>query len=168
MKKKKNNKPRPVWLYLFFVAVWKSLILFLLESKKISSSHLISYQHCTCLWIVFVCFLGTTRLPRDGEVPGVDYNFISVGDFRILEESGLLLESGTYDGRYRRNATNMWKPACGRTVCFCTHDSHWQFSNGETVNLIFTVVMTYCLWQAGRSILISETWLKTCWKWQPD
>lgn len=42
---------------------------------------------------------GTTRLPRDGEVPGVDYNFISVGDFRILEESGLLLESGTYDGK---------------------------------------------------------------------
>uniref|UniRef100_A0A1A8FH74 Membrane-associated guanylate kinase, WW and PDZ domain-containing protein 3 n=1 Tax=Nothobranchius korthausae TaxID=1143690 RepID=A0A1A8FH74_9TELE len=42
----------------------------------------------------------TTRLPRDGEVPGVDYNFISVGDFRILEESGLLLESGTYDCNY--------------------------------------------------------------------
>ncbi|XP_060897093.1 membrane-associated guanylate kinase, WW and PDZ domain-containing protein 3 isoform X1 [Labrus mixtus] len=42
----------------------------------------------------------TTRLPRDGEVPGVDYNFINVGDFRILEESGLLLESGTYDGNY--------------------------------------------------------------------
>ncbi|KAJ8259582.1 hypothetical protein GJAV_G00171100 [Gymnothorax javanicus] len=42
----------------------------------------------------------TTRLPREGEVPGVDYNFISVDDFRILEESGLLLESGTYDGNY--------------------------------------------------------------------
>ncbi|KAI1890547.1 hypothetical protein AGOR_G00154810 [Albula goreensis] len=42
----------------------------------------------------------TTRLPREGEVPGVDYNFISVGEFRILEESGLLLESGTYDGNY--------------------------------------------------------------------
>ncbi|CAK6972921.1 membrane-associated guanylate kinase%2C WW and PDZ domain-containing protein 3-like isoform X1 [Scomber scombrus] len=42
----------------------------------------------------------TTRLPREAEVPGVDYNFISVGDFRILEESGLLLESGTYDGNY--------------------------------------------------------------------
>lgn len=28
----------------------------------------------------------------------MDYNFISVGDFRVLEESGLLLESGTYDG----------------------------------------------------------------------
>ncbi|XP_062329761.1 membrane-associated guanylate kinase, WW and PDZ domain-containing protein 3 isoform X2 [Osmerus eperlanus] len=42
----------------------------------------------------------TTRLPRDGEAPGVDYSFISVGDFRVLEESGLLLESGTYDGNY--------------------------------------------------------------------
>ncbi|KAL4622499.1 membrane-associated guanylate kinase, WW and PDZ domain-containing protein 3 isoform X1 [Arapaima gigas] len=42
----------------------------------------------------------TTRQPRDGEVPGVDYNFISVGEFRILEDSGLLLESGTYDGNY--------------------------------------------------------------------
>lgn len=42
---------------------------------------------------------GTTRQPREGEVPGVDYNFISVGEFRVLEESGLLLESGTYDGK---------------------------------------------------------------------
>jgi guanylate kinase len=41
---------------------------------------------------------GTTRQPREGEVPGVDYNFISVGEFRVLEESGLLLESGTYHG----------------------------------------------------------------------
>lgn len=44
-------------------------------------------------------FAGTTRQPREGEVPGVDYNFISVGEFRDLDESGLLLESGTYDGR---------------------------------------------------------------------
>ncbi|XP_039605239.1 membrane-associated guanylate kinase, WW and PDZ domain-containing protein 3a isoform X2 [Polypterus senegalus] len=42
----------------------------------------------------------TTRLPREGEVPGVDYNFISVGEFRALEEAGALLESGTYDGNY--------------------------------------------------------------------
>ncbi|KAK6470602.1 membrane-associated guanylate kinase [Huso huso] len=42
----------------------------------------------------------TTRQPRDGEVPGVDYNFISVGEFRTLEDSGALLESGTYDGNY--------------------------------------------------------------------
>lgn len=42
----------------------------------------------------------TTRQPREGEVPGVDYNFISVGEFRELDENGLLLESGTYDGNY--------------------------------------------------------------------
>lgn len=29
----------------------------------------------------------------------MDYNFISVAEFRELDESGLLLESGTYDGR---------------------------------------------------------------------
>ncbi|KAK2851863.1 hypothetical protein Q5P01_008139 [Channa striata] len=42
----------------------------------------------------------TTRQPREGEVPGVDYNFVSVEEFQELEESGLLLESGTYDGNY--------------------------------------------------------------------
>ncbi|XP_061649823.1 membrane-associated guanylate kinase, WW and PDZ domain-containing protein 3-like isoform X7 [Phyllopteryx taeniolatus] len=42
----------------------------------------------------------TTRQPREGEVPGVDYNFISVEEFHNLEECGLLLESGTYDGNY--------------------------------------------------------------------
>ncbi|KAM6456802.1 membrane-associated guanylate kinase, WW and PDZ domain-containing protein 3 isoform 2-T2 [Liasis olivaceus] len=42
----------------------------------------------------------TTRAPRDGEVPGVDYNFIPVDQFKALEESGALLESGTYDGNF--------------------------------------------------------------------
>uniref|UniRef100_A0A8C2WZA1 Membrane associated guanylate kinase, WW and PDZ domain containing 1 n=1 Tax=Cyclopterus lumpus TaxID=8103 RepID=A0A8C2WZA1_CYCLU len=42
----------------------------------------------------------TTRPPRDGEVPGVDYNFLSVEDFLELEDSGTLLEIGTYDGNY--------------------------------------------------------------------
>ncbi|KAF6733145.1 Membrane-associated guanylate kinase, WW and PDZ domain-containing protein 3 [Oryzias melastigma] len=42
----------------------------------------------------------TTRQPRDKEIPGVDYNFISVREFQELEESGMLLESGTYDGNY--------------------------------------------------------------------
>ncbi|XP_042198034.1 membrane-associated guanylate kinase, WW and PDZ domain-containing protein 3a isoform X3 [Callorhinchus milii] len=40
----------------------------------------------------------TTRAPRDGEVPGVDYNFISLEEFKVLEDSGALLESGTFDG----------------------------------------------------------------------
>ena len=50
------------------------------------------------LFFPFFLSLGTTRAPRDGEVPGVDYNFISVEQFKALEESGTLLESGTYDG----------------------------------------------------------------------
>lgn len=47
------------------------------------------------------CFFlssGTTRPPRIGEVQGVDYNFLSVEDFLELEESGTLLEIGTYEG----------------------------------------------------------------------
>ncbi|XP_077120802.1 membrane-associated guanylate kinase, WW and PDZ domain-containing protein 2 isoform X5 [Ranitomeya variabilis] len=42
----------------------------------------------------------TTRQPKEGEVPGVDYNFISVEAFMELEKSGALLESGTYEENY--------------------------------------------------------------------
>lgn len=43
--------------------------------------------------------IGTTRPPRDGEVPGVDYNFLSVEEFLKLEQSGTLLEIGSYEGK---------------------------------------------------------------------
>ncbi|XP_072257836.1 membrane-associated guanylate kinase, WW and PDZ domain-containing protein 2 isoform X6 [Pyxicephalus adspersus] len=42
----------------------------------------------------------TTRQPKEGEVPGVDYNFITVEAFMELERSGALLESGTYEENY--------------------------------------------------------------------
>ncbi|XP_038165342.1 membrane-associated guanylate kinase, WW and PDZ domain-containing protein 3 isoform X1 [Cyprinodon tularosa] len=42
----------------------------------------------------------TTRHPRDGEISGVDYNFVSVEEFFSLEESGALLESGKFKGNY--------------------------------------------------------------------
>ncbi|XP_020560488.1 membrane-associated guanylate kinase, WW and PDZ domain-containing protein 2 isoform X3 [Oryzias latipes] len=42
----------------------------------------------------------TTRQPRDGEIPGVDYNFVSIEEFFSLEESGALLESGKFKGNY--------------------------------------------------------------------
>lgn len=42
---------------------------------------------------------GTTRPPRDGEVSGVDYNFLSVEEFLKLEQSGTLLEIGSYEGK---------------------------------------------------------------------
>lgn len=42
---------------------------------------------------------GTTRQPKEGEVPGVDYNFVTIDRFMELEKSGALLESGTYEGK---------------------------------------------------------------------
>ncbi|XP_056126937.1 membrane-associated guanylate kinase, WW and PDZ domain-containing protein 2 isoform X1 [Rhinichthys klamathensis goyatoka] len=42
----------------------------------------------------------TTRQPKEGEVPGVDYNFVSVERFMELEKSGALLESGTYEDNF--------------------------------------------------------------------
>ncbi|XP_038068865.1 membrane-associated guanylate kinase, WW and PDZ domain-containing protein 2-like isoform X3 [Patiria miniata] len=42
----------------------------------------------------------TTRAPREGEVDGVDYKFLSVDEFMALEKSGHLLESGVFDGNH--------------------------------------------------------------------
>ncbi|XP_058481629.1 membrane-associated guanylate kinase, WW and PDZ domain-containing protein 2a isoform X4 [Solea solea] len=42
----------------------------------------------------------TTRRPKEGEVPGVDYNFVTVERFMELEKSGALLESGTYEDNF--------------------------------------------------------------------
>uniref|UniRef100_A0A7N6FKK2 Membrane-associated guanylate kinase, WW and PDZ domain-containing protein 1 n=1 Tax=Anabas testudineus TaxID=64144 RepID=A0A7N6FKK2_ANATE len=42
----------------------------------------------------------TTRQPKEGEVPGVDYNFVTVDRFMELEKSGALLESGTYEDNF--------------------------------------------------------------------
>lgn len=48
----------------------------------------------------FILLIGTTRPHKEGEVPGVDYIFITVEDFMELEKSGALLESGTYEGKH--------------------------------------------------------------------
>ena len=48
--------------------------------------------------MIFIFFTGTTRGPRPGEVDGVDYTFLSIEDFQVLEKSGDLLESGIFDG----------------------------------------------------------------------
>lgn len=42
----------------------------------------------------------TTRQPREGEISGVDYNFVSIEEFFSLDESGALLESGKFKGNY--------------------------------------------------------------------
>lgn len=45
-------------------------------------------------------FKGTTRAPNPGERQNVDYNFITVEQFKRMEKHGDLLESGTYEGNY--------------------------------------------------------------------
>ncbi|XP_056280044.1 membrane-associated guanylate kinase, WW and PDZ domain-containing protein 3 isoform X3 [Pseudoliparis swirei] len=42
----------------------------------------------------------TTRQPRDGEISGIDYNFVNIEEFFSLEELGALLESGKFKGNY--------------------------------------------------------------------
>ncbi|KAM9759970.1 membrane-associated guanylate kinase, WW and PDZ domain-containing protein 1b isoform 5-T5 [Menidia menidia] len=58
----------------------------------------------------------TTRALRDGEVPGVDYNFLSVEDFLELEKSGTLLEIGTYDGNYYGTPKPPVQPPSGKVI----------------------------------------------------
>ncbi|KAM7006675.1 membrane-associated guanylate kinase, WW and PDZ domain-containing protein 1b isoform 9-T9 [Tautogolabrus adspersus] len=58
----------------------------------------------------------TTRTPRDGEVPGVDYNFLSVEDFLELEKSGTLLEIGTYEGNYYGTPKPPVQPPGGKVI----------------------------------------------------
>uniref|UniRef100_A0A4W5JK38 Membrane associated guanylate kinase, WW and PDZ domain containing 1 n=1 Tax=Hucho hucho TaxID=62062 RepID=A0A4W5JK38_9TELE len=58
----------------------------------------------------------TTRPPRDGEVPGVDYNFLSVEDFLNLEQSGTLLEIGTYEGNYYGTPKPPRQPVVGTVI----------------------------------------------------
>uniref|UniRef100_A0ABM5FJB2 Membrane-associated guanylate kinase, WW and PDZ domain-containing protein 1 isoform X26 n=1 Tax=Pogona vitticeps TaxID=103695 RepID=A0ABM5FJB2_9SAUR len=56
----------------------------------------------------------TTRPPREGEVPGVDYNFLSVQEFLELEKSGTLLEVGTYEGNYYGTPKPPSQPLSGK------------------------------------------------------
>ncbi|XP_056129031.1 membrane-associated guanylate kinase, WW and PDZ domain-containing protein 1b [Lampris incognitus] len=58
----------------------------------------------------------TTRPPREGEVPGVDYNFLSVEDFLELEKSGTLLEIGTYEGNYYGTPKPPVQPPSGKVI----------------------------------------------------
>ncbi|XP_019736179.1 membrane-associated guanylate kinase, WW and PDZ domain-containing protein 1-like isoform X3 [Hippocampus comes] len=58
----------------------------------------------------------TTRPPREGEVPGVDYTFLSVQDFLELEKSGTLLEIGTYEGNYYGTPKPPVQPPGGKVI----------------------------------------------------
>uniref|UniRef100_A0A6I8QL58 Membrane-associated guanylate kinase, WW and PDZ domain-containing protein 1 n=1 Tax=Xenopus tropicalis TaxID=8364 RepID=A0A6I8QL58_XENTR len=58
----------------------------------------------------------TTRSPREGEVPGVDYKFLTVQEFLELEKSGTLLEVGTYEGNYYGTPKPPSQPTSGKVI----------------------------------------------------
>ncbi|OBS69840.1 hypothetical protein A6R68_01619, partial [Neotoma lepida] len=58
----------------------------------------------------------TTRSPREGEVPGVDYSFLTVKEFLDLEQSGTLLEVGTYEGNYYGTPKPPSQPVSGKVT----------------------------------------------------
>ncbi|KAF7208219.1 membrane-associated guanylate kinase, WW and PDZ domain-containing protein 1b isoform X3 [Nothobranchius furzeri] len=58
----------------------------------------------------------TTRAPREEEVPGVDYKFLSVEEFLELEKSGTLLEIGTYEGNYYGTPKPPLQPPGGKVI----------------------------------------------------
>lgn len=49
---------------------------------------------------VFLSISATTRLPREGEVNGKDYYFLSKTDFQQMIEDNQLLEWAEYNGNY--------------------------------------------------------------------
>ncbi|KAM7063013.1 membrane-associated guanylate kinase, WW and PDZ domain-containing protein 1 isoform 6-T6 [Molossus nigricans] len=58
----------------------------------------------------------TTRCPRPGEAPGVDYNFLTVKEFLDLEQRGTLLEVGTYEGNYYGTPKPPSQPVSGKVI----------------------------------------------------
>ncbi|XP_043224900.1 membrane-associated guanylate kinase, WW and PDZ domain-containing protein 1-like isoform X6 [Amphibalanus amphitrite] len=58
----------------------------------------------------------TTRPPRDDEVPGVDYTFLTEDEFNKLRQSGDLLESGEYEGHLYGTPRPAADPASSRSA----------------------------------------------------
>ncbi|KAJ1069137.1 hypothetical protein K5549_000448 [Capra hircus] len=86
----------------------------------------------------------TTRSPREGEVPGVDYNFLTVKEFLDLEQSGTLLEVGTYE-ELPAGWEKIEDPVYGiyyvdhadRTIVCRASSQPWDYSRGEEVSKPF-------------------------------
>ena len=71
--------------------------------------------------------IGTTRSPRNGEIPGIDYVFLSLDDFAKLERSGSLLESGIYEGNHYGTPKPPREPLPADNLIYVP-------AKGETVN----------------------------------
>ena len=80
--------------FTIYIAIVVSMVI---DSIELSSSLTSPYS---ILMFCLLSFPVTTRHPREGERNGVDYNFISVDDFKRMDKNGELLESGNYEGNY--------------------------------------------------------------------
>lgn len=88
--------------------LWYVLMFFLKHSQRFALTQSLSLSHSVVMRrsklrrgsnSSRLSPAGTTRQPKEGEVPGVDYNFVTIDRFMELEKSGALLESGTYEGK---------------------------------------------------------------------
>ena len=59
---------------------------------------------------------GTTRQPKEGERQGIDYNFVSVEEFKRTEKNGELLESGVYESNYYGTSLAESQSHCVRSL----------------------------------------------------
>ncbi|PIO67196.1 hypothetical protein TELCIR_11066, partial [Teladorsagia circumcincta] len=66
----------------------------------------------------------TTRPPRDGEIDGEHYRFVSVDEFKRLQTEGLLLEHGTYQENPKLSNIGV-SPAQSRMKCSFPTSSAW-------------------------------------------
>jgi guanylate kinase len=64
-----------------------------------------------------VSISATTRDPRPGEVPGVNYHFLKPEEFREILESGELLESAKVHGHYYGTPIRPVLEAIARGIC---------------------------------------------------
>ena len=75
----------------------------------------------------------TTRQPRDGEVDGVDYHFITVEQFKALKEQGFFAETAIYNQWYYGTAKEDY--ACDRVAVLTPHGLR-QISKLKDIDIV--------------------------------
>ncbi|MFV2092237.1 MAG: guanylate kinase, partial [Hyphomicrobiales bacterium] len=94
----------------------------------------------------------TTRQPRDGEVDGRDYRFISEAEFTRLRDQGALLESACVFGNYYgtpREAVES-QLAAGRNILF---DIDWQGAEQLQAAMPDDVVLVFVLPPSAHELM---------------
>ena len=75
----------------------------------------------------------TTRPPREGEVEGIDYHYITKSEFRRLKEQGFFAEIGYYNGWYYGSAI---KDCTNDKVAVVTPHGLRQLRKIDDINIV--------------------------------